>query len=172
MKRLIRPFSVGCPVADMLIVTVGSSRSMYSVAPFWVDTKLPSRKACAQSSLSWLSSWLRNARHTRSQVPLFDHSFNRRQQVLSEPYLLSGVRHPVKPDSVEQPELAPNGTGPSQILSRSSEKKPFEPASFNASDGGKSNGFFGFTASLRSPYPGLLDTLNVVKTHLSSAGSR
>jgi hypothetical protein len=42
---------------------------------------------------------------------------------------LSGVPHPVKPDSVEQPELAPNGTGSSQILSRSSEKKPFEPAS-------------------------------------------
>lgn len=58
----------------------------YSIAPFLAGTKLPSKKACAQTNFSSASSWLKSARQIRSQVPFSDHSFKRRQQVVSEPY--------------------------------------------------------------------------------------
>jgi hypothetical protein len=56
----------------------------YSIAPFLAGTKLPSRKACAHSSFCWASNWLRKARQIRSHVPSWDHSFSRRQQVVSD----------------------------------------------------------------------------------------
>jgi len=58
----------------------------YSIAPFLAGTKLPSRKACAHSSFVCASSLLRKARQMRSHVPSWDHSFNRRQHVVSDPY--------------------------------------------------------------------------------------
>ena len=61
-------------------------RLAYSIAPFLAGTKLPSKKACAHSSFPSASNWLRKARQIRSHLPSSDHSFNRRQQVLSEPY--------------------------------------------------------------------------------------
>ncbi len=57
-----------------------------SIAPFLAGAKLPSRRACAHSSLPAASRWLREVRQIRSHVPSSDHAFNRRQHVLSEPY--------------------------------------------------------------------------------------
>jgi hypothetical protein len=55
-------------------------------SPFFAGTKLPSRKACAHSSLPWASSWLNSVRHIRSQVPSADHALKRRQHVAGEPH--------------------------------------------------------------------------------------
>src|SRR5690606_11268081 len=72
-------------------------RLAYSIAPFLAGTTLPSKMACAHSSFPSVSSWLRKVRQIRSHVPSSDHSFNRRQQVLSEPYSRgrSSQAHPV-----------------------------------------------------------------------------
>lgn len=69
----------------------------YAIAPFLAGTKLPSKKACVHSSFRSASSWPRKVRQIRSHVPSSDHSFSRRQQVLSEPYSRgkSSHAHPV-----------------------------------------------------------------------------
>jgi hypothetical protein len=66
-------------------------------APFFAGTKLPSRKACAHSSLPWASSWLNNIRQIRSQVPSRDQVWKRRQHVTGEPYMggTSAQVHPI-----------------------------------------------------------------------------
>jgi hypothetical protein len=56
-------------------------------APFLAGTKLPSKNACAHSSLPWASSWLNSLRHIRSQVPSCDQAWQRRQHVAGEPYM-------------------------------------------------------------------------------------
>ena len=56
-------------------------------SPFFAGTKLPSRKACAHSSLPWASNWLNSTRQIRSQVPSAAQPEKRRQQVAGEPYL-------------------------------------------------------------------------------------
>ena len=55
-------------------------------APFFAGTKLPSKNACAHSSLPRASSWPNNIRHIRSQVPSRDQTWKRRQHVAGEPY--------------------------------------------------------------------------------------
>lgn len=58
----------------------------YSGAPLFAGTKLPSRKACAHSSLPWASNLPSSVRQMSSQVPSSDHWLSRRQQVVDEPY--------------------------------------------------------------------------------------
>ena len=88
------PMAIGPPhsfaaLADLRLPDAGS--------PFFAGTKLPSRKACAHSSLPWASSWLNSVRPIRSHVPSPDHAHNRRQQVAGEPYPrgTSSQGHPV-----------------------------------------------------------------------------
>jgi hypothetical protein len=54
--------------------------------PAFAGTKLPSRKACAHSSLLCASSWLNSCRQTPSQVPSAVQTCKRRQQVVGDPY--------------------------------------------------------------------------------------
>ncbi len=57
-----------------------------SSAPFLAGTKLPSRKACAQSNFCCASKEFRITPHSVSQTPDSSHSFRRRQQVLPGVY--------------------------------------------------------------------------------------
>ena len=56
------------------------------VSPFLAGTNRPSRKAWDHSIFSSASIRLNSARQIRSHVPSSDHCFNRRQQVVGEPY--------------------------------------------------------------------------------------
>src|SRR5690606_41389784 len=53
---------------------------------FLAGTNRPSRKAWDHSIFSSASIRLNSARQIRSHVPSSDHGFNRRQQVVGEPY--------------------------------------------------------------------------------------
>ena len=57
-----------------------------SIAPFFDGTNEPSRKAAAHSILPARSSVASSVCQTASQTPACDHSSNRRQQVVGEPY--------------------------------------------------------------------------------------
>ncbi len=64
-----------------------------SITPFFDGTNEPSRKAAAHSILPSWSSEASNARQTESQTPACDHSSNRRQHVVGEPYSLGKSAH-------------------------------------------------------------------------------
>lgn len=70
----------------------------YSSPPFLAGTKLPSRKACAHSSLSPASRPANTARHTFSQTPASSHFLRRRHAVVGEPNSRgkSSQRQPVR----------------------------------------------------------------------------
>ncbi len=57
-----------------------------SIAPFFDGTNEPSRKAAAHSILPAWSSVASSVCQTASQTPACDHSSNRRQHVVGEPY--------------------------------------------------------------------------------------
>jgi hypothetical protein len=61
--------------------------------PVFAGAKLPSRKACVHSTLSWASSWLRSVRQRRSHVPSAVQAWKRRQQVVGEPYVRGTSSH-------------------------------------------------------------------------------
>ncbi len=63
------------------------------VAPFFDGTNEPSRKAAAHSILPARSSEASSALQTASHTPNCDHSSNRRQQVVGEPYSLGKSAH-------------------------------------------------------------------------------
>ncbi len=64
-----------------------------SIAPFFDGTKEPSRKAAAHWILPARSSDESSAFQTASQTPACDHSSNRRQHVVGEPYALGKSAH-------------------------------------------------------------------------------
>ena len=64
-----------------------------SIAPFLDGTKEPSRKAAAHSILPARSSDASSVCQTISQTPACDHSSNRRQHVVGEPYSLGKSAH-------------------------------------------------------------------------------
>ena len=64
--------------------------------PFFAGTKLPSRKACAHSSLLCASSTLNSCRQMPSQVPSAVQAWKRRQQVVGDPYV-RGTSSQVQP---------------------------------------------------------------------------
>lgn len=64
-----------------------------SIAPFFDGTKEPSRKAAAHSILPSWSSDASSALQIESQTPICDHSSNRRQQVVGEPYSTGKSAH-------------------------------------------------------------------------------
>ena len=66
-------------------------------APFFADANEPSMNTCSQRIRPRASSWPRNARHRRSQVPSSSHCRSRRQQVdpLGYPSGRSRQRAPV-----------------------------------------------------------------------------
>jgi len=68
-----------------------------SSTPFLAGTKLPSRNACAHSSLPCASNCPNNVCQIRSHVPSASHCCNRRQQVAYAPYARgrSAQAHPV-----------------------------------------------------------------------------
>lgn len=55
--------------------------------PVVAGTNLPSKNACAHSSLPWAFSWLSKARQLCSQVPSAAQFRKRRQHVAGEPYV-------------------------------------------------------------------------------------
>lgn len=63
------------------------------VAPFFDGTNEPSRKAAAHSILPARSSVASSVCQTASQTPACDHSSNRRQHVVGEPYSLGKSAH-------------------------------------------------------------------------------
>ena len=64
-----------------------------SIAPFFDGTNEPSRKAAAHSILPARSSEASSACQTASQTPAVDHSSNRRQHVVGEPYCSGKSAH-------------------------------------------------------------------------------
>jgi hypothetical protein len=62
-------------------------------APFFAGTKVASMNACSHCNRPRASSWLRNARHSRSQIPSASQSRRRRQQVLPLGYPSGRSRH-------------------------------------------------------------------------------
>lgn len=64
-----------------------------SIAPFFDGTNELSRKAAAHSILPSRSSNASSALQTESQTSVCDHSSNRRQQVVGEPYSLGKSAH-------------------------------------------------------------------------------
>lgn len=64
-----------------------------SIAPFFDGTKEPSKKAAAHSILPARSSVASSVCQTASHTPNCDHSSNRRQQVVGEPYSTGKSAH-------------------------------------------------------------------------------
>jgi hypothetical protein len=62
-------------------------------APFFAGTKVASMNACSHCNRPRASSWPRNARHSRSQIPSASQSRRRRQQVLPLGYPSGRSRH-------------------------------------------------------------------------------
>jgi hypothetical protein len=62
-------------------------------APFFAGTKVASMNACSHGNRPRASRWLRNARHSRIQIPSASQSRSRRQQVLPLGYPSGRSRH-------------------------------------------------------------------------------
>src|ERR687895_313723 len=63
------------------------------LSPFLAGTKLPSRKACLQSNLAWVSRVLSNFSRICSHTPWSCHSFSRRWHVDRLPYFVGRSLH-------------------------------------------------------------------------------
>jgi hypothetical protein len=91
--------------ADWQAVAIGHDHHRRALAdfgladagpPFFAGTTLPSKHACAHSSLPWASSWLSKVRQICSQVPSAAQVRRRRQHVAGEPYV-RGTSSQVQP---------------------------------------------------------------------------
>jgi hypothetical protein len=73
--------------------TLANLRPPDTGPPFFAGTKLPSRKACAYSSMLCASRWLNSRRQMPSYVPSAVQVWKCRQQVVDEPYARGTSSH-------------------------------------------------------------------------------